>query len=159
MKSAIIVSAFAAVPYLLVAWGYTALVDGGAIAFWIGLAVLLGARLFFALVETVGSILAWRLHGRRIMVEKFLFVLRTKNFPRRYYDHDDFTNYLDRVENDDALSPSLRRDAKEWYKFLGIFEDLGILIGARMHSATEIALETYSPRANAPRFNETRDFP
>jgi hypothetical protein len=151
-KSAIIVLAFATIPYLLVAWGYTALVGGGTIVFWIGLGLLLGARLFFALIEMVGSILAWRLHGRRIMVENFLRFLRTKNFPRRYYDHDGFTNYLDRVENDDALSPSLRRDAKEWYKLLGIFEDLGIFVGARMHSATEIALETYSPRANAPRF-------
>jgi len=159
MKSAVIVSAFAAVPYLLVAWGYAALVGGGAIVFWIGLAVLLGARLFFALIEMVGSSLAWRLHGRRIMVDNFLSFLRTKNFPRRYYDHDDFTNYLDRVENDDALSLSLRRDAREWYKFLGILEDLGIVIGARMHSATEIAFETYSPRANAPRFSEPRDFP
>jgi hypothetical protein len=159
MKSAIIVSAFAAVPCLLIAWAYTKCVGGDGKTFWTGLAVLLGARLFVALIEMLGSIIAWKLYSRRVVSEYILRVLRTNNFPRRYYDHDDFLNYIWRVENDDASPPSLKHAATAMHMLLAIFEDHGIVIGARVHSASEMALEIYSPRANAPRFSESRDFP
>ena len=86
------------------------------------------------------------------MVETFLRLLRTSGFPRRYNDMDDFTAYLARVEEDDESSKSLKRVAKETYALMGMIENFGVFVGARMHSASEMALEIYSPRANAPTF-------
>jgi len=154
-KSAIITSGFTITLYFLIAWGYAAFVGGGVKVFLIGLGVLLGARLFFGLLEMIGGIIAWRCYGKRILVEKCLGMLRANRFPQRYYAHDDFCNYLARVEDDDDTSASLKRAAGEWYRMLGIIEESGTLRGARAHKATEIALEIYSPRANAPHLNSS----
>jgi hypothetical protein len=37
------------------------------------------------------------------------------------------------------------------YAVLGMWEDMGVMFSIRMHAATEIALERYSPKVNAPR--------
>ena len=89
-----IMALFAFVPYLLVSWAYMALVNGGGNQFWAAFGVLLAARLFFCIIETLGSILSWRLFGKRLMINKFLELLRANNFPKREYAHDDFLNYL-----------------------------------------------------------------
>jgi len=78
-KWALIMSAFAFIPYLLVAWGYTRIADGSVRVFWIALGLLIGARFFFSVIETVGSILAWRLYGRRLAIDRNLAFLRTNN--------------------------------------------------------------------------------
>ena len=149
-RSQTIVAAFAFVPYLVIAWGYMAIADGGAKEFWGALAALVVVRLFFSIIETLGSVLSCRLYGRKFMVQKYLKLLRANNFPKRKYAHDDFLGYLARVEDDPTSSPSTRAAAKEIEFYLGTFESLGILLGMRMHSAAELALEQYSPRAEAP---------
>jgi hypothetical protein len=58
-------------------------------------------------------------------------------------------SYLSRIENDYIIDAERRRTAQEIYKLLGMSEGAGIMAGARMHSASEAALEMYSPRANA----------
>jgi len=78
--------------------------------------------------------------------------LQANQFPRRYYERDDFLNYLARVEEDNALSQDVKYQAKIMYALLSMTEDVGIMSGARMHSATEIALEMYSPRKMAPQW-------
>ena len=138
------------VPYLLVAWGVTEFIDGQTRTFWITLAVLVVTRLVFAFIECLGGILVWRLHGRELMVTNFLRVLRENKFPKRYYRHDDFLNYLSRVEEDESSSQALRFEVKAWNSLLLMWENSGVLVGARMHAATEIALERYSPRRLAP---------
>ena len=97
--------------------------------------------------------LAWKLHGRKVAAGKILRWLEANKFPQRYYRHDDFTNYLDRVENDAASPPSLKQEAKQMYAILTMVEELGIFVGMRMHAATEIALEMYSPRIDAPQWS------
>jgi hypothetical protein len=150
-RSRIIISLFAFVPYLLVSWGYMALVDGGASQFWSAFGVLVAARLFFSVIETLGSVLSWRLYGKKLMVNKFHEFLRANNFPKRTYAHDDFLNYLARIE-DGPFPPSVKASAKEIYFLLSTFESMGILLGMRMHSATEAALDAYSPKSEAPVF-------
>src|SRR6266851_5065447 len=102
-KSGLIITLiFSFVPYLLVAWGYTKFTSGNAETFWTAMAVLLITRLLFSVIEFLGSILSWRLYGRKQLVDRVVSWLRINNFPKRYYHHDDFSNYLGRVEEDEA---------------------------------------------------------
>ena len=79
----LMIAAFAAIPYGLVTWGYTAFTDGDVQAFWVALGVLLGIRLFFSLIEMLGGVLYWRLYGRRIVLSNALKFLKTNGFPPR----------------------------------------------------------------------------
>ncbi len=150
-RSRIIMSLFAVVPYFVGSYGYMALVDGGVSQFWTTFGVLVAARLFFSVIETLGSVLSWRLHGKKLMVNKFHDFLRANNFPKRTYAHDDFLNYLARI-NDGPYAATLKASAKEISFFLSTFESMGMLLGMRMHSATEAALDEYSPKSQAPVF-------
>jgi hypothetical protein len=137
------------VPYLLVSWGYTELTNGDPKTFWTALGVLFGARIFFGIIETLGSILSWRLYGKKFMVRQMFEILQANKFPKRFYSHDDILNYLARIEDSEEMSPSMKSAAKQLEFLLATFENLGILAGARMYAATEAALETYSPRSAA----------
>lgn len=150
-RSRIIMSLFSFVPYLLVSWAYMALVDGGASQIWTAFGVLVAVRLFFSVIETLGSVLSWRLYGKQVMVNKFLQLLRVNNFPKRHYAHDDLLNYLARIE-DGPYPTSLKASAKEIELLLSTFESMGILLGMRMYSASEAALDAYSPKSEAPIF-------
>jgi hypothetical protein len=149
-KSKIIGSLIGLLPYLLVAWASTKF--NHSITFWNALGFIAAARLLFGFTDELGGILAWRLHGRRIAVANALKYLRVNKFPLRYFNHDDFLNYMARVEADDSLEPRSRSAAAVWVRTLALFENMGILIGARMNSASNAALEIYSPRAAAPDF-------
>lgn len=147
--SKIIMALFAWVPYVLVSWGYANLSDGN---FWSVLGVLLAVRFFFGVIETLGSVLAWRLYGRNKMIEKNLTMLRANNFPKRQYAHDDFLNYLSRIEGDETGPQQIKLAARQWEQVLAFFESSGILLGMRMHAATDEALNIYSPKHDAPIF-------
>lgn len=148
-KPQLITAGFSLVPYLLVSWGYAELTDGTRKTLWVAFGVLVGVRLFFGLIETLGSVLSWRLYGKKQMVQKMLGVLQTNKFPKRFYFHDDILNYLARIEDSEEISHSVKSAAKQLEFLLATFENLGILAGARMYSATEAALEMYSPRSAA----------
>jgi len=150
-RSRVILALFALIPYLLVSWAYMAFVDGGASEFWRTFGLLIVVRLFFSVIETLGSILSWRLYGKKFMVNRFLELLRANHFPKRQYAHDDFLNYLARIE-DGPYPPSVKASAKEINFILATFENMGILLGMRMHSATEAALDAYSPKSQAPAY-------
>lgn len=149
----LITAGFSLVPYLLVSWGYAELTDGNSKTFWTAFGVLVGVRLFFSVIETLGSILSWRLHGKKLMVQKMLEALRSNEFPKRFYSHDDILGYLARIEDEEKISPSVKSAAKQLEFVLATFENLGILAGARMYSAAEAALEIYSPRSAAKEFS------
>ena len=136
-----IVAGFAFIPYLLVSWSYAELADGGAKTFWTAFGLLLGVRLFFGTIETLGSVLSWRLYSRKLMVQRMLEVLRANKFPKRFYAHDDILNYLSRIEDSEEISPFVKSSAKQFEFMLVTFENLGILAGARMYSAAEAALD------------------
>lgn len=146
-RSQAIGSLIASIPYALIAWGYTKF--DASVSFWIALGVLLGVRLMFAIVELLGSVLAWRLHGRTIAVNNALRLFRENQFPPRQYRHDDLSSYLFRIKGDGNIGPELRRTAKEFEAVLEIFDNMGILTGWRMRSAAEAALDIYAPRAYA----------
>ena len=150
-KSRSIGGLIAVIPYALVAWGYTKL--DPETSFWAALGVMIGVRLFFAIIETLGGVLAWRLHGRAIAVNNALRLFRENEFPARLYRHDGLSSYLARIVDDDSTSPELRRTAQETERMLGLFEDVGILPGWRLRSATEAALDIYSPREKAPEWS------
>ena len=138
------------VPYLLIALACAEFTDERAKTFWLALGSLIAARQFFAFIECVSGIIVWRVYGREFIVSNFLRVLRENKFPLRYYQHDDFLNYLSRVSDDCASSQALRFEVKAMEAMLLMWENSGFLVGARMHAATEIALERYSPRRSAP---------
>lgn len=149
-RSQIVLAIFVLVPYVLVSWAYMALADGGTKEFWSAFGALVAARTFFSLIETVGSVLSWRLYGKKLTVEKFLLFLRTNNFPKREYAHDDFLNYLARIDDGPQYPGSVKYAAKEIHSLLATYESIGILIGARVHAASEVALNAFSPRSEAP---------
>lgn len=143
------ISIFAAIPYVLVTWGYTKLTDGDANAFWVALGVLLGIRLFFYTIETLGDVLSWRLYRRRIAVDNALTFFRANGYPPREYEHDDLGNYLARIQDDPHYLQPLRNSAVELERTLTFIEGLGILVGARTWAAFEAALDSYAPRSKA----------
>jgi hypothetical protein len=154
MKSAAISLAFSLLPYLTVAWAYTQWVNGDNSQLWPALLVLIGARLFFSIIETLGSVLAWHLYGKRQAVQANLQLLRQGNYPKREYAHETFWNYLLRVEDEPRYDADLRASAKQWHFALGMWEQMGILVGMRMHAATDAALDIYSPNSEAPLFGQ-----
>ena len=99
-KQDFIVSAFTLVPYLLVAWGFTALTDGEASTFWKALLVLFVLRTCFALIDTLGGVLRWRLWGRKVLVAHALNWFTSRQFPQRKYADDNMGNSLARIEQD-----------------------------------------------------------
>lgn len=148
----LVTAAFAFVPYALVAWGYTELADGNCEMFWTAFGVLLGARLFFSIIESLGGILWWRLYGKKNTVQKVLEMLRVNRFPLREYKHDDISNYIARIKGNDEILPPVKIAAYQLEFLLATSEDRGILEGARIFSAAEIALDAYSPKSLAPEF-------
>ena len=108
---------FSSVPYLLVTWAYTAFTNGAAKDFWLALAILLGIRLFFSVIETLGGVLAWRVYGKRTSVQATLQVFRDRNFPKRTFREEDFGEYLERLLLDGAdrsLPPETRESLTEF---------------------------------------------
>lgn len=154
-RSRLIMSLFAFVPYLLVSWAYMAHVNGDSSDFWKSLGLLVAVRFFFSVIETLGTVISWRLYGKRFMVNKFVEFLRTNNFPKRKYAHDDLLNYLARIEDEPTSPASVKASAKEIHFLLSTFESMGILLGMRMHSASDAALDSYSPKTKAPIYGGT----
>lgn len=144
-------SLVAFIPYWLVAWGYKALVDGGAREFWSALGLLLAVRLFFAVIETLGSVLAWRLFGKRRAVRKFVEILRMNSFPKREaVDYTRGSNYFSSIYKGD-YPEALKAAACEFDCMLSMSEEMGVLFGWRTYRATEEALDIYSPPAKDQR--------
>lgn len=149
-KSKIITLGCSFIPYVAVVWGYVELTNGGIREFWSVLGVLFGARLFFSFVETIGSILAWRVHGKSAMIHNCLEILRTNKFPMREYAHDNLGNYLARIDGGEQYSAEIQCLAKELSRSLELTENMGILSGMRLHAAWSEALDIYSPKESAP---------
>jgi hypothetical protein len=143
MNPTFITQGFAWIPYVLLSWGYAQVMDDN---FLKVLGVLIAARLFFSTIETIGSIFSWRLYGKKKIVQLNLNILEFNNFPKRDFEHDDFLNYLARIEINDDFSVQLKVVAKNWEQSLAFFEHTGILIGMRMHAAAADALDIYSPK-------------
>lgn len=134
-------------PYFLIAWGYGKLTDGDAKTMSAVLGVLLLVRLF----EMLGSVLSWRLHGKKIIVNEYLEILRADNFPKRECMHDNLSNYLSRIEDPySEYPPALKADAKKMIRAFEVNRVFGILTYMRVNTAAEAALDIYSPRSEAP---------
>lgn len=142
-RSQFIILLFSWASYALFAWGYALLSNG---RFLPTLGVLITLRLFFSTIEALVSALAWRSYGKKRTVENNLTLLRANKFPKRQFPHDDFLNYLARIENDTSYSQQIKEAAKQWGQALAISEGSGILLGMRMHAAAEEALNIYSPK-------------
>ncbi len=150
MKRDWIVVLCASVPYVLVAWGFTGLTDGAEATFWIALGVLLGFRLFFAVVETLARAVVWRAHGRKAMIKRILNFLRAHEFPKRKFRQDNIGNYLHRIASEGGLPESVRLRAQGLQLEREAAESYGMLAESRFESALNAALDIYSPREDAP---------
>lgn len=153
VRTGIILALFSVVPYAIVSWIYMKLTDGGMREFWIAMGLLFLARLFFSLIEWLGTTLMWRLYGKRESACQYLALMREQNFPQRRYRHYDFSSQLAVIEEDGSEFPlSVQRIATEWRCALLAAERSGILPGMRAHAAIEAAYDLYSPKALAPEF-------
>ena len=136
---------FSLVPYIFVAWAYSELVNSDSM--WIPFFVLIGARLFFGLIEFLGTIISWNLFSKNRMAEHFLGILRANKFPVRRMAHFDIGDYLVGTSDDDQNPVNIRMVAHSLYEALLAAEVRGIIEGRRIESAMSAALDAYSPRA------------
>ncbi|WP_429362916.1 hypothetical protein [Paraburkholderia sp. MM5496-R1] len=130
-------------------------VDGTARQFWTALLALIAIRLLFALIDTLGSVLSWRLYGKKAVTDMLLRFLRDNRFPKREYSHDDSLAYFGRIEDGEQYSEPVKSLAKEMTLVMTVFEHQGILLGMRTYAAADAALDVYSPRADAPVWGTT----
>ena len=144
-KTHVISALYAFVPYVPLAWIYSALEDGSARAFWKGLSVLIAAKLMFVMIETIGSTVAWRLHGRRQLIAQFVEFLNVNNLPKREFAQDNLGGYLARL-SDEKYDEGVRRLAVEINQSRLLMENTGPLVGMRYEAAWEAALDIYSQR-------------
>jgi hypothetical protein len=95
--------------------------------------------------------LYWKLYGRKLAVKNALAFLKGNQYPQREYAHDNFGNYLARIQDDPQYPPTLRQSAVDIERVLDLIEEAGITVGARAHSAYNMALDIYAPRSLARR--------
>jgi hypothetical protein len=146
-KSALVVWLFSLVPYAAVSLGYMTFTDGGRKEFLSAFGVLLVVRLFFSIIEGLGTALMWRLYGKKQTVQKYLAFFRAHKFPMRKDAHEHFWDYLPRIEDNPDVSDAVKSAAREIDMML---RSGGIITSIRMCDAAEEAFELYSPRADAP---------
>lgn len=115
---------------------------------WSVVGLLLGLRVFFWIIESVGSALCWRLFDRKIAVENVLNFLREHEFPKKEYSDDNLGDYLSRIQ-DNQYPIILRRTAGAVEGTLAICEQFGVWVGYRIRSIWETALQVYTPRSEA----------
>jgi hypothetical protein len=78
-----------------------------------------------------------------------------RQFPQRKYADDDLGNYLARIEQGTDAPLASRMPAAELERMFGMWEQFGILVGARCHSAYEAAFEEYASASRAEKRSVT----
>lgn len=138
-------------PYVLVAWAYVKFFDPHG-SFWIAIAVLLGVRLFFSVIEFVGSVVAWRIYGRQHSVHTMLQFLIANKFPMRKYVFDDPSTYLFRLRDKtdvSDVSDDTRGAARQIEAILDFLDEIALVYSWRARAAFERALDIYAPPEKA----------
>lgn len=134
---------FSVAPYVLIAWGVQELTEDSMTG-WAVMGVMFLVRLF----EMLGSLLSWRLHGKKVMVDYYLELFQANNFPKRELMSDDLSGYLARIESPYSEYPAtLKAKVKEMMDALDVNRIFGIPTYMRVQSAAEAALDIYSPRS------------
>jgi hypothetical protein len=146
---------FAMVPYMAVAWAYTYFSEGGQPLFWRVLGSLLVVRIFFSIIESVGSYLAWRFFVRQQMVARLVGIFQANRFPAKQYSEDDFADYCARLFEDQPRKQLTYLEyAQEIQSFLLVQEKRGIIDGLRVHSVVDAAFSQYM--AMLPKITKSR---
>jgi hypothetical protein len=118
--------------------------DGDSKRFWIAFGVLLLARLFFSIIETIGKVIAWHSWGKSQTVQFVTNIFEQGDFPRTRQHDDDFLCYLDRVASDEDLTEDQRCRASIIQFWLQMLDWQGVLAGRRADKAAEIAVARYA---------------
>jgi hypothetical protein len=127
---------FSLIPYTAVSWGWVVYTNGGGREFATAFGVLLVARLFFATIETLGGIVAWRAYGRQVMLRRLLTSFRSpKVAPDRLADEDNPPTF-------DQLPVTLQVEILRW-----VGESSGFLAEMRFESVITEAAQIYGPSA------------
>jgi hypothetical protein len=142
----LITAAISFIPYLMLAWAASELLDNT--GFWEALGWLLGLRLFFGIVEMIGGILSWRVYGKRVSTGFFVQALREGGFPPRYDVYADADEYFDQVIADETQSLDTKVACGAFMGSIKAYRGVGLLPGLRIGSAWEAALEIHSPKAS-----------
>lgn len=140
-KEIVLVFALSWFPYCVVAYMLSHF-DSSSVSFWGVLAVLLGLRLVFSLMEFSGSVLRWQLYGKKKTVRAYLDALSTNGMPRFLYARD-LDTYLYEVIDDFQVPPNVRAAAREIRIVFGMQTSQGFWAGLRFNKAASIALEMF----------------
>ncbi len=134
-------------PYVLVGVVYEEMTDGDStVAFYVT-----SVLLFVRLLEMLGSVVSWRFHGKKIMVNEYLEIFRSNKFPKREFKTEDLSGYLSRIEYAYSDFPnSLKVEARQIMRALEANRIWGIPIYMRVNSAAVTAFDIYSPKSEAP---------
>lgn len=146
-QEALILWGFSMLPYLAIAWFAANFIEEKPEEIWKMLGLLLGARFFFSLIEWLGSVLSWRMYGKKATAQKYQAFLSSKKFPARE-GNEDLDSYLYRILFVDESPAPLRENAWILSTELQAANANGLMAGLRLNSAANAALDAYSPKAS-----------
>lgn len=132
----------ASIPDIALAWLYMTLSNGGAKEFWIGLGALYALQFFLWCKNSLAAWLAYRVRGRRRLIQLILDYLRSHNLPPSRAG-EDALGYLDRIANDESYTVRSRIAAACELAKLQVLESQGVLSAMRALSAYDEAVEKY----------------
>lgn len=151
MKTALMTTLVSSVFYGGIAWGITALIDGGRKEFFWTAGILIAVRMAYSAIEFIVGIIVWRTYGRRIAVKHFVSVMREGKLPKRVYCTDDTGNYFARIADPHLsyykpgeITPGVQKVAAELDRVLRSVRDQhGMMAEARTWDAMKRAMEIH----------------
>lgn len=141
-----IILAFSIVPYALVAWSFKYFSSGDTELFWVAFGLLIGCRVFFVIIETIGSVLKWHFYGKDKLTKLLIKIMQDANFPQIESIPNEVEEYLHLIANDFEIKCEQRLVAKQLEAYLEITQSIGMLAGLRIRNAAQHAYEATRPK-------------
>lgn len=128
----------------VLAWAFTAFTNGNSSTFWTTFFVLIGIRLFFALVDSIFSVLSFKLYRKKFVVQQLVNDFRRFEFPKREDLNEDWLMYLKRLQATESLPFTVRRTAAFLEGQFDLADKSGFLMGRQSEAAMEAAVNAWS---------------
>lgn len=136
-------SGVAYIPYVVLAYGFNWLTNGSNSDLGTTLAVLLGGRLLYALIDGITAEIAWRVDGKKRAIEAFLKLMRETDMPKRDNAKDSLADYLNYLDSDYEKDPVIRSAARQISTIIEQSHYEGLRGGIRIENAAQLAYERY----------------
>lgn len=128
----------------VIAWAFTAITNGNSSTFWTVFLVLIGIRLFFAVVDSIFSALSFTLYKKKFVVQQLVNDFRRFGFPKREDLNEDWLMYLKRLQETESLPFTVRRTAAFLEGQFDLADKSGFLMGRQSEAAMEAAVNAWS---------------